>query len=72
MVAVAADGVGVGAGVGFGVGLGVCVGVSTRMDRRCAGRGCADCVVVFFAGLNAERGMAWRFSGHMPVFQNAE
>ena len=47
MVAITADGVSVGAGVVFGVGLGVCVGVGTRMDGRCARRGCVDCVVVF-------------------------
>jgi hypothetical protein len=43
---------------GDGVGLGVWVGVGTRMDGRCAGSGCAACVVVFFDGSKAERGMA--------------
>lgn len=45
-----ADGVGVGNGVGVGVG--------TRIVGRCAGSGCADCVVVAFDGSNAERGIA--------------
>jgi hypothetical protein len=54
VVAVAADVVGVGARVGMGVGT----GVGTRIDGRCAGRGCAGCVVVFFDGSKAERGMA--------------
>jgi hypothetical protein len=52
--AVAADGVRVGIGVGVGVG----VGVGTRMDGRCAGRGCADCMVIFFDGSKADRGIA--------------
>ena len=46
-------------------GVGVGVGVGTRMDGKCAGRGCAVCVVVFFDGSKAERGMASQFSGHI-------
>ena len=72
MIAIAPDGVGVGTGIVFGVRLGVCVGVRTRIDGRCAERGCADYVVIFFAGSNAERGIAWQFSGHIPVFRNAD
>ena len=60
MAAVAADGVG------------VWVGVGTRMDGKCAGRGCAACVVVCFDGSKAEKGMASRFNGHIPVFRNAD
>ena len=33
------------------------VGVGTRIDGRHAGRGCAACIVVFFDGSKAERGM---------------
>jgi hypothetical protein len=59
---VAADGVGVRIGVGVAdgvsVGVGVGVGVGTRREGRWAGRGYAACVVVFFAGSKAERGMA--------------
>jgi hypothetical protein len=39
-------------------GVGVGMGVGMRIDGRCAGRGCAACVVVFFDGSNAEMGMA--------------
>jgi len=46
------------AGVGIHDGIGVGMGVGTRMDGRCAGRGCAACIVVFFDGSNAEIGMA--------------
>lgn len=35
-------------------------------------RGCAASVVVFFAGSKAVSGIASRFTGHMPVFQNAD
>jgi hypothetical protein len=64
MIAVVADGVGVRVRVG--------VGVRMRMDGKHAGRGCAACVVVFFDGSKAERGMASRFSSHIPVFQKAD
>jgi hypothetical protein len=43
---------------GVGVVIGVWVGVGTRMDGRHAGSSCAACVVVFFDGSKAERGMA--------------
>jgi hypothetical protein len=46
VIAIVADGVGVG------------IGVRMRMDGKCAGRGCEACVVVFFDGSKAERGMA--------------
>ena len=39
-------------------GVGVGMGVGMRIDGRCAGKGCAACVVVFFDGSNAEMGMA--------------
>ena len=68
----AADGVGVGIGVGIGVGVGVGVGVGTRIEGRCAERGCAACVVVFFDGSKASSGMTSRFTGHIPVFRKAD
>ena len=43
------------AGEGFGVG--------TSDDGSWAGRGCAACVVVFFAGSNADVGIALRSNG---------
>jgi hypothetical protein len=57
---------------GVGVGIGVWVGVGTRMEGRCAGRGCVACVVVFFDGSKADRGMASQFSGHILVFWKAD
>jgi hypothetical protein len=48
------------------------VGVSTRIDGRHVGRGCAAYVVVFFDGSKAERRMASWSSGHIPVFQKAD
>lgn len=68
MSKIAADGVGEGIGVGIGDGE----GVKTRIEGRFAGRGCAASVVVFFAGSKAVSGIASRFTGHMPVFQNAD
>lgn len=53
---------------GVGIGIGVGVGVGTRIDGRCAGMGCAVCVVVLFEGSKVERGMAWQSSGQIPVF----
>jgi hypothetical protein len=55
-----------------GVGVGVWVGVGLRMDGRVAGSGWAACVVVFFDGSKAARGMTWQFRGHIPVFQKAD
>jgi hypothetical protein len=60
VIAVVADSVGAG------------VGVRTRMDGKCAGRGCVACVVVFFNGSKVERGMASQLSGHIPVSQKAD
>lgn len=41
------------------VDVGVWVGVGMRMDGRVSRSGCMACVVVFFNGSKAARGMAW-------------
>ena len=48
------------------------VGVGLRMAGRVARSGWAACVVVLLDGSKAARGMAWRFSSHIPVFRKAD
>lgn len=57
---------------GIGVRIGVGIGVGVRMEGRCAGSGCAACMVVFFDGSKAESGIASQFTGHIPVLQKAD